>query len=131
MARDITVSFDDGSSHVYRNAPDNITPDQAFARAQQDFAGKNIINLDGGRGIAPTAQAAPMAPKEPTPQEQSVFRQVADVPLQFATGVTQGVRMIADAFGAGNPLSKSLRGDRKSTRLNSSHSQQSRMPSSA
>ena len=56
MARDITVSFDDGSSHVYRNAPDNITPDQAFARAQQDFAGKNIINLDGGRGIAPTAQ---------------------------------------------------------------------------
>jgi hypothetical protein len=24
---DITVTFDDGSSHVYRNAPENLTKD--------------------------------------------------------------------------------------------------------
>ncbi|MFT8896260.1 MAG: hypothetical protein ABF968_04775 [Acetobacter sp.] len=48
MPRNITVTFDDGSSHVYQNAPDNITPEQVNARAQQDF-GKPVTHLDGGR----------------------------------------------------------------------------------
>ena len=48
MPRDITVTFDDGSTHVYRGAPDNITPDQVSARAAQDF-GKAVTSLDGGR----------------------------------------------------------------------------------
>jgi hypothetical protein len=44
------------------------------------------------------------------PQDQSVFRQVADVPLKLAGGVTTGIRQISDAFGADTALSKSLRG---------------------
>ena len=48
MPRNITVTFDDGSTHVYREAPDDLTPDQVSARAQQDF-GKHVISLDGGR----------------------------------------------------------------------------------
>ena len=50
---------------------------------------------------------------EPTPEpveDQSIFRSVADVPLQFATGVSQGVRFISDAFGADNAVSQNLRG---------------------
>lgn len=52
MPRNITVTFADGTSHVYQNAPDNITPDAVAARAQQEF-GKQITNLDGGRPAAP------------------------------------------------------------------------------
>lgn len=52
MARNITVTFDDGTSHVYQNAPDNLTPEQVTARAQQDF-GKTVTALDGGKGAAP------------------------------------------------------------------------------
>lgn len=51
MARDITVSFDDGTQHVYANAPDDVTPDQVQARAQQDF-GKKVVSLDGGNKAA-------------------------------------------------------------------------------
>jgi hypothetical protein len=43
-------------------------------------------------------------------QDQSVFRQVADIPLKTGAGVVQGVRMIADAFGAGSETSKALKG---------------------
>jgi hypothetical protein len=50
------------------------------------------------------------SPTEPTPETQSGWRQVADVPLHAATGVVEGVRMVADAFGANNPISKNLRG---------------------
>lgn len=52
MPRDITVTFADGSNHVYRGAPDNVTPDQVSVRAQQEF-GKPVKSLDGGR--KPTA----------------------------------------------------------------------------
>lgn len=50
MPRNITVQFSDGTSHIYQNAPDDITPDAVMARASTDFSGKNITHLDGGRG---------------------------------------------------------------------------------
>jgi len=50
-----------------------------------------------------------IAKKEPTPEDQSVFRQVADVPLQFQKGFVSGVRLLADAFGADSSTSKNLR----------------------
>jgi hypothetical protein len=46
----------------------------------------------------------------PKPEDQSVFRQVADVPLKAATGVAQGVRFLTDAFGADNAASQNIRG---------------------
>ena len=48
MARDITVTFEDGTTHVYRGAPDDVTPDQVSQRAAQEF-GKGVSSLDGGR----------------------------------------------------------------------------------
>lgn len=56
MPRNITVTFDDGSTHVYQNAPDDITPDMVTARAQKDF-GKSVTALDGGR--KPTGEGIP------------------------------------------------------------------------
>lgn len=46
--RNITVTFDDGTTHVYANAPDSITPEAVEARAQQDF-GKKPVHIDGGK----------------------------------------------------------------------------------
>lgn len=48
MPRNIKVTFDDGSEHIYQNAPDSITPQQVNERAQRDF-GKSIVNIDGGK----------------------------------------------------------------------------------
>jgi hypothetical protein len=52
MARDITVTFDDGTSHVYRGAPDDVTPEAVSQRAAQQF-GKRVTALDGGRAATP------------------------------------------------------------------------------
>jgi len=58
-------------------------------------------------GVSAPAAGAPT----PAPQEESgFFRQVADVPVGVAKGVAQGVRMIADAFGAGSGASNAIRG---------------------
>lgn len=50
MARTVTLTFDDGSSHVYQNVPDEVTPDQVQSRANKDFAGKKLKSIDGGKG---------------------------------------------------------------------------------
>lgn len=42
--------------------------------------------------------------------EEGILRQAADIPVGFARGAVQGVRFIADAFGADNPVSESLQG---------------------
>ena len=58
-------------------------------------------------------EAAPPAPvkaPEATPEDQSVLRQFADVPLKIGAGAVTGVRLIADAFGADSGVSKNLRG---------------------
>ena len=43
-------------------------------------------------------------------EKQSVFRQVADVPISIGRGAAQGIRMIADAFGPDNVVSQAYRG---------------------
>lgn len=48
MPRDITITFDDGSQHVYRGAPDDVTPEAVQTRAQQEY-GKAVTGIDGGR----------------------------------------------------------------------------------
>lgn len=48
MPRNVTVTFADGSSHVYQNVPEGITPEQVTSRASQEF-GKQVTALDGGR----------------------------------------------------------------------------------
>jgi len=49
-------------------------------------------------------------PFEPRPEDQSAFRSALDIPLKLAGGVTQGVRMVADTFGAGSETSKAIKG---------------------
>lgn len=70
MPRNITVTFEDGSTHVYQNAPDDVTPEQVTARASKEF-GKSVSALDGGRGQQP-AKGAPelLARPAETPQPQ-------------------------------------------------------------
>ena len=49
--------------------------------------------------------------KAPAQKEESGFlRQVADVPLSIGRGAATGVRMIADAFGAGSGASEAIKG---------------------
>lgn len=55
MPRDITVTFADGSSTIYKGAPDDVTPEQVTQRAQQEF-GQQVTALDGGRAD-PAARA--------------------------------------------------------------------------
>jgi hypothetical protein len=81
MARNITVTFDDGTSHVYKNAPDNLTPDMVQVRAQKDF-GKAVKSLDGGRAAAPS--------EVPGPRQRGFFETIGAPIDAMSQGVISG-----------------------------------------
>ena len=54
FARDITVSFTDGSKHIYNNAPEATTMEQVQTRIVKDFPSKTVVQLDGVRATEPT-----------------------------------------------------------------------------
>lgn len=46
--RNVTVTFEDGTSHVYNNVPMSVTPDQIEQRASTEFSGKKLTEISGG-----------------------------------------------------------------------------------
>jgi hypothetical protein len=68
--------------------------------------GDKAFLVNGQWFTAGVSVPAPTPPKE----ESGFFRQLADVPVQFAGGVASGIRLITDAFGADNPVSQTIRG---------------------
>lgn len=44
------------------------------------------------------------------PEDQSFLRSIADVPLKATAGLATGVRLVADAFGAGSGVSNTIKG---------------------
>lgn len=87
-------------------------PDAWLAKKeQQSSATPTPFDPDAWLAKREPAAAAPVVPakKEERPEDQSFLRGVADVPLKIAGGVTTGVRMIADAFGADTSVGKTLR----------------------
>ena len=68
MAKSVTVNFDDGSSYIYDNVPDDVTDDQVTQRAGQDFGDKTITGVSGGAPAS--AGGAPVAPQPLTTGEK-------------------------------------------------------------
>lgn len=97
MARNITVTFEDGTSHVYNNAPDDVTPDAVEARAAKEF-GKRVTALDGGRAAAPKPTGADAIPgqrsiskAEPEPSMQDRIMGAIETPIALGAGAIGGL----------------------------------------
>lgn len=116
--RTITVTFADGSSHAYQNAPDDVTPEMVEARAVKEF-GKQVSNLDGGKGQETVSTQQEYT--QPKPFGQQMNEAISDIPRQV--GLTarygiEGVGNVADmvatpfraAINAVSPDSMQLKG---------------------
>lgn len=87
MPRTVTVTFSDGTRHVYQNVPDNATPDQVQQRVARDFEGKTVSALDGGRKAAQPA---------PRPTVGNALAQAANTTAQRVTeGMAAPLEMLS------------------------------------
>jgi hypothetical protein len=96
MPRTVTVTFEDGSKHIYQGVPDDASPQSVISRAQTDFR-KTVSAVDGGRPAA----AAAAAPRAASPT-QTMSPAAARAYLESGGAVTPR-NFMADvtALGAG------------------------------
>lgn len=79
-SRDITVTFDDGSTHKYAGTPLSVTPYEVEQRAGREF-GRKVLKIDGG-------EAAPKSTAE------KIFG-AASYPFRQARGMAEAVTSLA------------------------------------
>jgi hypothetical protein len=103
MPRNVTVTFNDGATHVYEGVPDNATPDQVEARASQEF-GKQVTALDGGGTQAPAPppvdhqarlQAINAEIEQTKPSKLGTLRQIADGVREFRNSADENALNLA------------------------------------
>jgi hypothetical protein len=103
---DITVKFSDGTSHIYKDAPDSATQDDVIARASQDFAGKEVVDLKRvAKAIAADASKIPgqvsTSKAEPEMTAADVIRGIIETPAAVAANLVSGPAVYLS--GAGGP----------------------------
>lgn len=81
MARTVTLTFQDGTQHVYQNVPDEVTPDQVEARSRSDFPYKSLADIRGERVAAP---------------EKSLTERIKELPAAAVELVTGANRRTAE-----------------------------------
>lgn len=80
---DITLTFADGTQHVYKDAPDTLKPEDVYARAVKDFPSQSVKNIARGGGAAPETQNRGVAgeaeaPAARTPKRGGFSKQVGE-----------------------------------------------------
>lgn len=104
---DITVTFADGTSHVYENVPNDVTREQALQRAKKDFSDKSI--QDVSRTSFAEMGALDVAQRAVANVPASASRMVQDI-YQAVTSPVKTAKTVLD-IGAGtlqNLLPESL-----------------------
>jgi len=110
MAKSVRVQFEDGTSHIYDNVPDEVDAGQVEARAQEEF-GKTVLTANSPyQGAAPgaTPPANPNEPIEPTfaqystlPKTAGQIAGAAAIPIQMAAEHPYETAALAGLYKAG------------------------------
>lgn len=97
MARNVTVTFSDGTQHVYQNVPDDVTPDQVQQRASSEYSDRTITSLDGGRAATSSTPDYRSKPKderlvEAEKQYNQAFNDAGFLQKYYQVGMTDQQR---------------------------------------
>lgn len=97
MPRTVTLTFDDNSTHVYNNVPDDIAPAAIEQRASADFQGKKLKGIDGGKQANGPVTANPNL----IHQGDKAYRGLSPTGERFAD--IGGATVLGGAMGAAAP----------------------------
>ena len=110
MAKSVRVQFEDGTSHLYEDIPDDVDTSAVEARAQEQFGKKPLTTHSPNQGPAPGATPPPpsQGPVEPTfgdystlPKTAGQIAGAAAIPLQMAAEHPYETAALAGAYKAG------------------------------
>ena len=104
MPRNVTVMFDDGSSHLYEDVPDDVPPFSVADRAKQEF-GKVVKGLEaGGLEKQPTTRAEEPVGKQMIERLDPVLQKAKVAGAGLLQGALSAPTTFAEKLNT-NPLS--------------------------
>ena len=71
---DITLTFADGTQHVYKDAPSTLKPEDVYARATKDFPNQTLKDIARGGGAASESAARGVAGEPEAPAARTAKR---------------------------------------------------------
>lgn len=99
MARTVTVTFDDNTSHTYEGIPEGITPEQVTERAQKEF-GKGVTHLDGGKKLkVPEPKKSPLAQRREKKESGFLDKAIGTADALMTVGSSIVAEPLAGAAG--------------------------------
>jgi len=104
MPRKITVTFEDGTSHIYDGVPEEVTPEQIQERAAKDFSGLHPVSIDRGALEAPKEDATGPVSKTMKPEDYPEYAKLVKDPAT----TPETLAGWADSKGYGKPDLSSL-----------------------
>lgn len=93
---DATVTFKDGSTHIYRGVPDGTAPDVVEEQASKEF-GKPVASLSGSSGQAAPAQSQP-APSIAARIKNAIIAPENERDPSLGTAIIEGIKGIPGAI---------------------------------
>ena len=107
MGKSVRVQFEDGSSHVYEDVPDDVDNAQVEARAAEEYGKTPLTAHSPNQGAAPGAvpdqgpQAPSFADYSTLPKTAGQIAGAAAIPLQVAAEHPYETAALAGAYKAG------------------------------
>ncbi len=98
MPRNVTVTLSSGEALQFANVPDDVTPEQIQARAEAESGGASIVSIDGGRGSATTAGAAPADGAPTTADAVPMDDVVPQAPQEDIAGYEAALRALYQRY---------------------------------
>ena len=107
MGKSVRVQFEDGTSHIYDNVPDDVDASAVESRAQEEFGKTALTAHSPNQGAAPGAvpMEGPQAPQfgdySTLPTSAGQIAGAAQIPLQIAAEHPYETAAAAGAYKAG------------------------------
>jgi len=87
MPHKITITFEDGTSHIYDGVPEEVTPEQIQERAAKDFSGLNPVSIDRG----PAEEATRPESKTLKPEDYAEYTTLVKNPETTPEGLAKWI----------------------------------------
>jgi hypothetical protein len=102
---DITLTFADGTQHVYKDAPDTLKPEDVYARAVKDFPNQTLKDIARGGGVASAPESRGVAGEAPAvaperARRRGVLKNQPEAEVQIPTLAEVGQQWRDVAVGA-------------------------------
>lgn len=115
MPRQVTITFKDGTSHIYDNVPEDVRPEQIQARAAEDFKGLEPVSINREQAVEQTKISDITRGQSFNAPQRSLLERAADGAADFVNNFSPTAALVRGVRSA-LPATEDFRGSGNNSR---------------